>query len=179
MSLPRILARALAVLVLVVAGCGGCKAKQTASPAAPSLPGVSSPSPLNCPRAGPAAVQWPAGIPANFPKPPGGRILSVRDAADGVRIVRLSTEVSLRDGVLFVLRELPRAGYALGRGDAESGEADAPFRGGDVRGVIRLSVIDSACRTYWLVAVVRPGATPGTTPLLPRPRVSSSPLPFG
>jgi hypothetical protein len=34
----------------------------------------------------------------------------------------------------FFTDKLPRAGYELGRGDSEQGEAEAPFTGNGVRG---------------------------------------------
>ena len=53
-------------------------------------------------------------------------------------MVRLTTGLSLREGVLFALRELPQAGFAIGRGDVERAEADVPFGRG-------AAVVRSAC----------------------------------
>lgn len=93
--------------------------------------------------------------------------------------MRLTTPLALRDGILFVLKELPRAGYGLGRGDAEASEADAPFQSGAVRGVVRIVATGRSCETTWLVAAVRVGAT-GNAPFAPFPHPSASPsLPFG
>ncbi len=94
-----------------------------------------------------------------------------------MRVVRFTTQDSLRQGVLFVVRALPAAGYAVGRGDAEAAEADAPFSRGDLRGVYRMVARDT-CTTDWLLALTSSsGGAPG--PLLPTPTGSTSPLPFG
>ena len=127
----------------------------------------------------PSTITWPAGIPANFPKPPGGRIVDTTNTATGVHSVQLVTPVSLHESVLFMLEALPRAGYKLGRGDAERYEADAPFRAGDLRGVVRLVATEQSCETTWLIAVLSTAGAPGT-PLLPARSPSPSPsLPFG
>ncbi len=124
-------------------------------------------------------IKWPAGIPPNFPKPAGGRIVKVTTTATGVHSVQLVTPVSLQQSVLFMLDALPRAGYKLGRGDAERYEADAPFRTGDLQGVVRLIATKKNCETTWVIAVLRIAGTPGS-PLLPTGSPSPSPsLPFG
>jgi hypothetical protein len=93
--------------------------------------------------------------------------------------VRFSTATSLRDSVLFVVREVQQAGFSLGRGDAEPAEADAPFGRGDVRGIYKM-LVRGDCQTDWLVAVTQalPG---GGSPVLPTASrgPSSAPLPFG
>ena len=68
---------------------------------------------------------------------PGATIESSKKTTDGLFIVLFSTSTSLRDGVIFIVRKLPPAGFQLGRGDAEPAEADAPFNKGDLRGVLR------------------------------------------
>ena len=73
----------------------------------------------------------------------------------------------------------PKAGYQLGRGDAEATEADAPFIHGQLRGLVRM-LEAGPCETQWLLATVTAQNAP-TTPLLPThsPSGSPSPLPFG
>jgi len=94
----------------------------------------------------------------------------------GITVVRFSTADSLRDGVLHLVRTLGPAGFTLGRGDSEAGEADAPFIRADLRGVYRMTV-RGPCRTDWVLAVT---IAPDTgTPLLPTPTESAAPLPFG
>lgn len=166
---------AIALVLLLTACTGGKSSPETGS----TMPASGQAMATNCPKPAKASFSWPAGIPANFPKPPGGRVVSSRTGENGLRIVRLDTPFALREGILFVLKELPKAGYRLGRGDAEAREADAPFQSGDLRGVVRLVSTGNTCETTWLVAVVRAGAGGGPS-LTPFPRPSSSAsLPFG
>jgi hypothetical protein len=166
--------------VLVLAGCTG-----SSSPPAPTAAASPSPTPIaqalpSCKPAGRTAYAWPKPVPADLPKLPGVTLGETKQTQDGLTIVRFSTASSLRDGVLFIVRNLPPAGYVLGRGDAEPAEADAPFNKGDLRGVLR-GVAREACATEWLLAVTRgrPGGGTGN-PLLPsHTGPSPSPLPFG
>jgi hypothetical protein len=95
-------------------------------------------------------------------------------------VLRFSTPTSLREAVIFVVEKFPKAGYVLGRGDAEPSEADAPFVKGDLRGLVRMTGV-ATCQTVWLLATVNMQQTSGNTPLLPphSPSGSPSPLPFG
>ncbi len=171
-------APALALLLLLSA-CSGSStptASETPQPT-PSL--IPSPTPINCPSKPGKAYRWPAGIPADLPKPPGSSYVSSSTSADRVTIVRLSSTLSLQQSVLFVLKEVNKAGYTLGRGDAEPAEADAPFGKGDLRGIYKMVGRD-ACSTDWLVAAAKVSFG-GTSPILPTASrgPSSSPLPFG
>lgn len=175
--------RRAAALVLVPAavalsGCGGSGSTGTeaAPSASPSATLASCPTPAK-----PVHTKWPAKVPADFPKPDNATIESQTTDQTGVSIVRFSTPTSLRDSVLFVVNRLPKAGYVLGRGDAEPTEADAPFVHGAVRGLVRMLGV-APCQTEWLLATVSGSAAPGgTSPLLPphSPSGSPSPLPFG
>jgi hypothetical protein len=93
-------------------------------------------------------------------------------------VVSLQTTTSLRDSVLFVLREFPKKGFTIGRGDAEPGQADAPFVRAGAFGQVRLNLA-GACRTLWLIAIGAPRQ--GTSPLLPPPSASPNTVlpPFG
>jgi hypothetical protein len=91
-------------------------------------------------------------------------------------VVQFTAPISLREAVLFVLGEFPKKGFLLGRGDAELNQADAPFARQGFFGQVRITGV-SACSTQWLVAVG--AARGGTSPLLPPPSGSPSPLPFG
>jgi hypothetical protein len=101
--------------------------------------------------------------------------------ADGIQVVKFTTPTTLRAAVIFMVDRYPKAGYVVGRGDAEATEADAPFVKGKVRGLTRVATLQ-ACQTLWLVATVANTAgTGGTSPLLsPHPTSSqTSALPFG
>jgi hypothetical protein len=169
--------------VLLLAGCTG--GSESAAPSPTPSPAAASPVPAvqalpTCKPAVSRAYTWPKPVPADLPKLPGVTLGETKQTKDGLTIVRFSTDSSLRDGVLFIVKNLPPAGYVLGRGDAEQNEADAPFNKGDLRGVLR-GVSREICATEWLLAVTRtaPGGNTGN-PLLPaRPGSSPSPLPFG
>lgn len=117
-------------------------------------------------------------MPQDLPKPPGSTYLTTATSADHVTIVRLTSTLSLQQSVLFVLDKVNKAGFTLGRGDAEPSEADAPFGRGNVRGVYKMVARDS-CVTDWLVATAT--VSFGNSPVLPTASrgPSSSPLPFG
>ena len=169
---------AVVILALFAAGCtsGSKKASPQPGPAR-----TFSPSPCATPGA-PKKPHWPAGVPVDMPKPPNATITDSSTTSDGVHITKFTTPSSLRDGVLFVVGNFPKAGYVLGRGDAEVTEADAPFVHGNIRGLVRM-LATQPCSTLWLVATVDSSnsSTGGGTPLLPSrsPSGSPSPLPFG
>jgi hypothetical protein len=163
-------------VVLLVAGCSGSSGTGAASPApTPSASPVAAPALPSCRPAASKPYTWPKPVPADLPKLPGATLGETKQTKDGLTIVRFSTRTSLRDGVLFIVRNLPPAGYVLGRGDAEPTEADAPFNKGDLRGVLR-GVSREVCATEWLLAVTRgrPGGAPATRccrrTAAPRPR---------
>ncbi|MDX6197858.1 MAG: hypothetical protein QOJ79_1009 [Actinomycetota bacterium] len=166
---------AVGACLLTLTGCTHKDDKAGATPA----PSYSAPpvSPLpTCGPVKPTVYTWPKQIPQDLPRLPGAVLESSKTTTDGLFIVLFSTKASLRDGVLFIVKKLPAAGFQLARGDAEQTEADAPFRKGDLRGVLRGAAI-GLCETKWVLAVAR---TTRTSPLLPAHQgPSPSPLPFG
>lgn len=162
---------------LLLTGCASGNKEQQAAPQPTASYVPPSPSPLpTCGPVRPTKYTWPGQIPPELPRLPGAVIESSKTTADGLFIVQFSTSSSLRDGVLFIVKKLPPAGFQLGRGDAEQTEADAPFNKGDLRGVLR-GVATGLCQSKWVLAVAR--AT-RTSPLLPsNTGPSPSPLPFG
>ncbi len=175
----RALALPLVTAALLATGCASSDAKQPAAQPTAAAPTTTTPSPCPPPTAG--MTSWPSGVPRGLPVPPGAKLSDDKTVTGGVRVIRFSTPTSLRESVLFVVREVPRAGFVLGRGDAEATEADAPFVRGNVRGAFRMAVgsLDTTCRTEWLLAFA--SVTRSGTPLLPfrSPSGSPSPLPFG
>jgi len=175
----RLAALTTGVALLALTACGG-----HSSPVAAPTPTAAAPSPIvqpSCPPPPATAVKhWPGQIPPDLPRLPGARIEQAKQTVEGLYIVRFSTATSLRDGVLFIVRQLPAAGYTLGRGDAEPTEADAPFTKGELRGVLR-GAVTGLCSTTWILAVTRAQQGGGTgNPLLPtHTGPSPSPLPFG
>ena len=159
--------------VLLVSACG--KGGPTSVVSLPTQP---TPTVSSCPAVTTAPFAWPSPVPPDLPQPPTATFKSV-STKNALTVVRFTTKTSLRDGVLFLLREVQKAGFELGRGDAEPAEADAPFGRGDVRGIYKMVVLGE-CSTDWLVAVTRKAAGSGS-PVLPTASrgPSSSPLPFG
>jgi hypothetical protein len=115
-------------------------------------------------------------VPADLPRPPGSNPAKVALANATLTVVSFNSSVSLREGVLFVLDKFPKQGFLLGRGDAELNQADAPFGRQGFFGQVRINGV-GPCQTEWLVAVGT--ARTGTSPLLPAPSASATPLPFG
>ena len=170
------LALVLASLVLL-SGCGGGSKDAGGPSASPTFQPQPTQSP--CPKVVKKAFSWPTEVPKDLPQPPAATYQGTTKTPEGLTIVRFSTALSLQDAVLFVVREVQKAGFTLGRGDAEPAEADAPFGRGDLRGVYKMISVQE-CRTDWLVAVTRTRPN-GTSPLLPSASrgPSSKPLPFG
>ena len=167
--------------LLITVGLTGCSGSSGSSAAPRPSAATTSAATPTCPApSNVKPVQWPAKVPADLPKPPGARIDDTQNTSDGVHIVKFTTQTSLRDSVIFVVQKLPKAGYTLGRGDAEASEADAPFVHGDIRGLIRMLQV-GLCQTQWLLATVDTSASTGNSPLLTphTPSTSPSPLPFG
>jgi hypothetical protein len=170
------LAAAAAVLTACSGSSGSTGAGSTSS-IAPATP--TAPAPCATP-AHPKQTKWPASVPSDLPKPANATIQQQTTASDGVHILKFSTPTSLRESVIFVVDKLPKAGYVLGRGDAEAAEADAPFIHGNIRGLVRM-LETAPCQTLWLLATVDTSQQTGNSPLLTphSPSGSPSPLPFG
>lgn len=165
----------LSLTALIVTACSGSSPAADGASASPTpsatptpCPGVSQPSKVG---------RWPAPLPADLPKPPSGTPAKVVQTNQVLSVIRTTTRISLRDAVIFVLREFPKLGFTLGRGDAEAGQADAPFVRSGVFGQVRLNYA-GPCATQWLIAIGAPRQ--GTSPLLPPPSTAPSSLPpFG
>lgn len=172
--------RTAAVGLLALALLTGCSGSSQQALPVPSDPGP-QPAPSPLPTCAPPQTKpyvWPAGIPKELPRLPGATIESDKKTADGLQIVAFSTATSLRDGVIYIVRKVPPAGFTLGRGDAEPTEADAPFTRGELQGTFR-GAATGVCTTKWILAVLPRRKGPGT-PLLPaHTGPSPSPLPFG
>ena len=170
---------AIAALAVFASACGGSGSASTSTGGTPA-PVATYSAPPPCPTPSQAApTKWPARVPKDLPKPSNATIQSQFTASDGVHVVKFTTPTSLRDSVLFVVRKLPKAGYVLGRGDAEATEADAPFVHGNTRGLVRMLGV-APCQTLWLLASVDASSSSNSPLLTPHsPTASPSPLPFG
>lgn len=166
--------------VALVSACGGGSGTANGSPsAAPIVTQAPAPTEAACPIAASKRFVWPQDVPQDLPQPPTSKLGETTKTKEGLTIVKFTTTTSLQQGVLFVVKEIQKAGFTLGRGDAEPAEADAPFGRGELRGIYKMLARDK-CATDWLVAVTRtrPG---GGSPVLPTASrgTQSSPLPFG
>lgn len=171
---------ALAAIATLLSACSGSGSAPSAQPTSPA-PAYTPTTPPPCPSpAKSKPVKWPSRVPKDLPKPSDATIQDQMTASDGVHIVKFSTPTSLRDSVLFVVNKLPKAGYVLGRGDAEAAEADAPFVHGNIRGLVRM-LETAPCQTLWLLATIDASSPNTNSPLLTphTPTGSPSPLPFG
>lgn len=165
---------------LLLSACSGGSGEAGGSPSpAPVVTQAPAPTVAPCPVAASKRFTWPKEVPQDLPQPPTAVLGETTKTKDGLTIVKFATTTSLQQGVVYVVKEIPKAGFTLGRGDAEPSEADAPFGRGDLRGIYKMLARDR-CATDWLVAVTRtrPG---GGSPILPTASrgPQSSPLPFG
>jgi hypothetical protein len=166
----------------VLAAAAGCSSGST--PATASIKPIPTPT---CPSAAattaptsPALAKALRNVPFDLPMPDNITPLDSTKTADGIQVVKFTTPTTLRAAVIFMVDRYPKAGYVLGRGDAEATEADAPFVKNKVRGLTRVASLET-CKTLWLVATVATSGSTGTSPLLsPHPTSSqTSALPFG
>jgi hypothetical protein len=170
-----------AVVLSALAGCGGSSAP-AAGPSPRPVPTPTCPSATTTP--GPTSTALSnalSKVPFGLPMPDNITVLDATTTKDGIQVVKFTTPTSLRQVVLFIVDRYPKAGYTLGRGDAEATEADAPFVKDKVHGLTRVAALES-CKTLWLVATAATTSRPGgTSPLLsPHPTSSqTSALPFG
>jgi hypothetical protein len=155
---------------------GTSTAPQQRASATPTCPSVAASPAASSAKATRALRNVPFGL----PMPDGVTFLDSSVTAEGIRVVKFSTPTSLRQAVLFIVERYPKAGYVIGRGDAEATEADAPWIHTGVHGLTRVAVAQP-CQTLWLLASVPATGTAGTSPLLsPHPTSSvTSALPFG
>lgn len=176
---------ATAALLVGLIASGGCATSQSSPssstgarstlPATPRLPMLSA-----CPTSSTPGASFPQGLSSRLPHPTAAQSAHyVPTHVHGVKLLEFTTQMSLRDAVIFVLKQYPSNGWALGRGDSEQHEADVPFAQGAVHGTTRLTGL-AACTTRWLVAtVVNYGnGNLGNVPQLAPHTATSSALPF-
>lgn len=166
-----------ALAVLAPTACGGsgnAGAIPTPPPGGPPTCPAVQPSPDET--SGPSAIK---GLPADLPLPPTLTLVTQGRIGGGVYAVHFTTPTSLYSSALFVVKRYPKAGFILGRGDAEPTEADTPWVYSRQRGLTRINE-QSACVTSWVVALVLPQDPNPQAPLLPPHATSTSTaLPFG
>jgi hypothetical protein len=169
------------VVLFLLAACGGSGSTAATTPSSRPIPtptcasGTATPAPTS-----PALGRALRKLPFDLPMPDNITIVEATTTKDGIQVVKFTTPTTVRQAVLFIVDRYPKAGYVLGRGDAEATEADAPFVKNKMRGLTRVASLEE-CKTLWLVASVATAGGTGTSPILsPHPTSSqTSALPFG
>lgn len=120
----------------------------------PSLPG----EPIECMPAVDTSQDFPSVFAPNFPVPPGLLLSKFQMLESNQNYMQLVAYVplSLNESVRFVLDRLPAAGYSLGAGDSEHGEADTTFNGNGWHGGLRIATLfDCPLATEWVIVVIK------------------------
>ncbi len=97
----------------------------------------------------------PAGVPSDFPLPPGTRVTSASSLTETQHVVGGAIPGDLQDAAGFFDRALPERGYQVGVGDAEGGEAEAPFTGHGFRGRWRVNEIPDCAALKLTLILIR------------------------
>ena len=144
--------------------CALCatSAATTSSPGSSAAPEPSLPP---CAQAGPA-VSIPAEFPKDFPLPPGTVITATREVGPAI-VLDGFVPMELPKATRFFLQKLTAAGFRLGRGEAERGEAEDRFFGKGVIGSFRLRSIEQCPGALQLMITVQPApatASPSAQP---------------
>jgi hypothetical protein len=114
------------------------------------------PPPSNLPDC--AHAQTVISLPPEFPKvvplPPGTVFTSSRPREGGITMIGV-VPMELSQAARFFIAQLPAAGFQLGRGESESGEAEAPFRGNGIMGGFQLRTMVDCPGVLQLVITVQ------------------------
>src|SRR2546421_2258429 len=179
----------LGLLLVLGAGCGKGSPGSTGQTVSPSASptafpkGTVTPSPLtNLPKCKKQKkLAMPAWVPKDLPLPDGtfftSRITGQGGYHEGLFVLPLSTV----DIAKLVLKKWPKAGYMLGRGDAEPGEVEDQFA--KYPGIGAFKAQDAYCKDPYSITLLiwakdrsKIGVT-GTSGGSPLPGASSSPSP--
>lgn len=119
---------------------------------------TTGPAPLLalCAKAGPP-IRVPEDLRENFPLPPGTRLTLEQRPYAGQLLLRGYIPGDIGGAAAFFKRELPDAGYELGRGDSERGEAEGLFTGNGRRGGWRVNAILGCPAVRLLIVLVEQG----------------------
>jgi len=125
--------RARLIVVAVLLAVGGTVAIIASRGDAPGdgtfvvRPTPTAPLPAQCLEL-PDPIAKPSWLPKDLPLPPGTYANAEPPAgAEGIYQIAMTSERSLDDMVKFILDRWPKAGWELGRGEREPGEAEAVF----------------------------------------------------
>jgi hypothetical protein len=125
----------------------------------------------------PGRGKQPSWFPDNLSLPPGSYPADIKLPTVGSSYPRavFAVRASLRDFILHALREWPKSGWALGRGEAEAGEAEDNFYlpGSDIRGAFIARTTYCDPMWTWVYLVMGTGRAPR-----PTPKPSGTPTPL-
>ena len=170
--------RAVLLTLAMVVLAGGCgEDKKTATPkATTTVPPRTTPPPSASPNCQtvPDRGQPFSWLPADLPMPPGTYAVKEVQLTNGGKAGTMVVPTPMVDFVKFALAEYPKAGYRLGRGDSEPGEAEDNFVKGNSGGAwrIRSSYCDISKSELFITyindihqtPVLTPSTTTGTGP---------------
>lgn len=128
----------LAGVALIASSLGGSRTPAPDSfpqtGATPSVPLPESCAPI------PGPIARPGFFPSDLPLPAGSYPTDKLEGQGAPRVVFV-VEASLRDFVKYLLAEWPKAGWEVGRGESEPGEAESSFRKDQRYGVFRARAV--------------------------------------
>jgi hypothetical protein len=123
----------------------------------------------------PKEVDYPDWIPEDLPLPDGTYAYKNLAPLGGYKRALFVMTVGTRPFIKLVLREWPKAGYVLGRGDAEPGEVEDDFRKPPAVGAFKAN--DVYCTPgYTVMYMIWAEDGPKDTNILPTPTSTGSPL---
>jgi hypothetical protein len=102
-----------------------------------------------------ASVAAPGELPSSYPLPQNTIITRVQRVR-GVVVVTGIQPLAIREAGRFLITALPKAGYRLGRGDSEAGEAETDFLGHGAVGRVKVRTIPGCAHaTHLVIALVQ------------------------
>jgi hypothetical protein len=106
--------------------------------------------------AGGSVIPPPPELPEDLPLP-SGTVFTSMHVDVGTIVLSGVVPLDLRGAATFFIEELPAAGYELGEGDAEQGEAESVFAGHGYRGRWRVNgILDCPNAVTLTLAIVPP-----------------------
>ena len=169
-----------AAVVVALSSCSGDNGhtdakgdpkRTTVAPASPA-PSVSNGTP---PCKKPKEVAFPDWVPDDLPLPEGTYAYKNLAPLGGYKRALFVLDTGTRQFIKLVLKEWPKAGYALGRGDAEPGEVEDDFRKPPAVGAFKAN--DVYCDPgYTVMYLIWAEHGPKAINPIPSPTATGSPL---
>ena len=177
-------ARRLCIAVIaavVLVSCGGdgdarsARDKPKRKPSRASSPPAPKPTSALPECRKPKKVDYPEWVPADLPLPRGTYAYKNLPPLGGYERGLFVLELSTQQLIKHVLEEFPKAGYTLGRGDAEPGEVEDDFRKPPAVGAFKAN--DVFCSPgYSIMYLIYAPKGPKGVNVLPTPTSTGTPL---